>query len=312
MGRYQLSSFFVLGLIVAQAGISMGFIITIANTLADNSEISKNSQTVDPTQTPEFSHLDEPNQITTPKRLARRSTSSSTHPLGHTTGYTSKNSDGQTAERIIIPRSLSHTLDKRRRGFLKQEEAVGFTTHFQKTKTISAPKSVEVTTPSPEHHNVDLVDCNKKSHKIQPYTTNIMTSHPKIQKLDSDNPTLLSRVLANQLIHFSTRKSSNIQVQDRKPNLQVQKSFVRQARPRSYPDAVISGSKERPWTESPKRWEPKGSIPGNPDLVNAWSEPSCAVLWGQPSKVPCILAYKRNMPVVKIQIRVIFCESMER
>ncbi|KAH9816482.1 hypothetical protein DFH28DRAFT_205881 [Melampsora americana] len=217
MARYQLHSFFILGLIVANAGISMGFIITIANTLVDNSEISRKSPAN--AKTPDFSHFDKTPQPTTPKGLARRTTKS-THPAGHTTGHTSKNSDGQTAERTILPRSLSHLLDKRGRGLFKQEESVGFSTHIQQTETLSAPKFVKVATLSAEHHNVDLVDCSRNSHKIQPLST-IMSSHPKLEKPDVDSPTLLSRVLENQMIHFSTRKSSNIQVQDRKPNLQV-------------------------------------------------------------------------------------------
>lgn len=221
MGRSQLYSLFVLGLIVVHAGISMGFIITIANTLADNSEISKNSPAVEHDETLNLSHLDEPNQSTTPKRLARRSPKSSTHPVGHTTGYTSKNSDGQTAERIILPRSLSHLMDKRRRGLLKQEEAVGFSTQIRPTKTVSAPKSVEAANPGAKHNNVDLVDCSKKSHRIQSHALNFVSSRIKMEHPDVNTPTFLSRVLANQFIQFTTHKSSNIQVQDRKPNLQV-------------------------------------------------------------------------------------------
>lgn len=203
MARYILQAF-VLLYVLLNAGNSMGFWLTLPSTSVNNAEISRNAAADDYSDAPTFAS--DSNPSSRKRDLGDISSTSSTQPfhIAKRQTRTPPNSLPMNRPAVILPRSSLHRLRKRQGSLLKQEETIGLLPML--------PATDEMVT-SVEKHEIPMHDCGQ-NHRLSQST--VQFDGPR-----EDHQKLINRISADRLGHVTTRRSSNIPVQDRRPALQI-------------------------------------------------------------------------------------------
>ncbi|KAG0147680.1 hypothetical protein CROQUDRAFT_655891 [Cronartium quercuum f. sp. fusiforme G11] len=217
MGRF-IFTYLVVLCVLLEAGFSTGFLFTVPNASVNHQEIARHAQVNGYSHAATFAHP--PKRLVRKSKLIRRAPARSLSQSDLTPDHTRSTLEEYDVNkrRIILPRSQVARFAKRQKSLLKQEEAIGLSAI---PHPLIPPVAKTTTGARPiEKHDLVIKDYND-GHQPSKSPSSLETLRVQNRKPHHGGAVFLNRILLKKSSHVTTRRSSNIPVQDRRPAVQI-------------------------------------------------------------------------------------------